>query len=288
MKFTVSQTCHTTLDVVDYTSLHKPCFVNYVESIDMAELQHAYPHDCFTIAWFCSGGGVHCIDQKSYSLYPHRLFFIQAGEPYRFLQADDINAYLLLIDPDYLYREQCNMDFTRGLPYLDLPYSETAFCHHLFKQLLLEDACADKEYSQHFNTSLRYLFSFLEQLAKGQQNVSLSTDYYFLNRFREVLHTHGREALGNTDYAKLMDMSEYQLKQKCKQATGSSVKQFVIEYKLTEAKMLLVQTNLTISEIAYRLGFEDNSYFSRLFKQKTGTTPLLYAELQQTSSGTSK
>jgi AraC-like DNA-binding protein len=45
-----------------------------------------------------------------------------------------------------------------------------------------------------------------------------------------------------------------------------------------EAKILLKQTSLTVSEIATRLGFEDISYFTRVFRKNSGMTPKLYRD----------
>jgi len=48
---------------------------------------------------------------------------------------------------------------------------------------------------------------------------------------------------------------------------------------LTEAKVLLKQTEKTISEIAHELKFEDQSYFSRFFKKHTCVTPQEYRNM---------
>ncbi|MCC8154772.1 MAG: helix-turn-helix transcriptional regulator [Tannerellaceae bacterium] len=59
----------------------------------------------------------------------------------------------------------------------------------------------------------------------------------------------------------------------CKEYAGVTAKQFLLDCKLTEAKRLLLYSNWHVNEIAFRLGFEDSSYFSRIFKKKTSLTP---------------
>jgi YesN/AraC family two-component response regulator len=48
--------------------------------------------------------------------------------------------------------------------------------------------------------------------------------------------------------------------------------------KLTEAKNLLTSTNKSISEIGFELGYNEKSYFSNVFKKKTGQTPSEFRE----------
>lgn len=47
-----------------------------------------------------------------------------------------------------------------------------------------------------------------------------------------------------------------------------------MNYFITEAQLLLTDVSLTISEVSYRLNFDDKSYFTRVFKKKTGKTPV--------------
>jgi len=58
-----------------------------------------------------------------------------------------------------------------------------------------------------------------------------------------------------------------------KAVTGKSPTQWIDELIVLEAKVLLYQSHLTISEISYELGIEDSSCFGRMFKKYTGLTP---------------
>ena len=58
-----------------------------------------------------------------------------------------------------------------------------------------------------------------------------------------------------------------------KTATGRGALDHINSFLIDEAKNLLLEPNTTISETAYKLGFEYPQYFSRLFKKKVGMTP---------------
>ncbi|MGH8023900.1 MAG: helix-turn-helix domain-containing protein, partial [Limisphaerales bacterium] len=55
--------------------------------------------------------------------------------------------------------------------------------------------------------------------------------------------------------------------------TGLSPHQYLLELRLVRARSLLAETDLSIKEIALKTGFEDELYFSRLFRQKLNVTP---------------
>ena len=64
-----------------------------------------------------------------------------------------------------------------------------------------------------------------------------------------------------------------------KKETGLNAQEHIHQYVIEEAKNILLNSNQSVSEIAFQLGFEYPQYFSRLFKQKTGKTPLEFRNL---------
>lgn len=73
-------------------------------------------------------------------------------------------------------------------------------------------------------------------------------------------------------------MSRVQLYRKIKTLTGTSPSLFVRSIRLQYAEVLLLQTNLNVSEIAYDVGFKDPAFFSRAFKKAFGKPPSIYRE----------
>jgi len=63
-----------------------------------------------------------------------------------------------------------------------------------------------------------------------------------------------------------------------KLAIGQSPIQYMLKLRICHAKRLLVQTEKGVKEVSYECGFEDPSYFCKIFKQKTGVTPLFFRE----------
>jgi len=75
------------------------------------------------------------------------------------------------------------------------------------------------------------------------------------------------------DICDSMNMNYYQLRNYFLNITGMSPYQYLLDMKINKAKELLETTNYQIKEISYKLAFDSQYYFSRLFKKKTGYTP---------------
>lgn len=79
-----------------------------------------------------------------------------------------------------------------------------------------------------------------------------------------------------SDYANSLSVHVNHLNHAVREVTGKSTSAHITERIAAEAKALLKHTDLSISDIAYSLGFEYPNYFNNFFKKNTGTTPLAY------------
>ena len=92
-------------------------------------------------------------------------------------------------------------------------------------------------------------------------------------QFHALLKTNFKTIKAPSQYAASLNISLSYLNECIKATTGNSVSAGIHQEIILEAKRLLCYTSLTIKEIAYDLGFEDHSYFSRLFSGITGAAP---------------
>ncbi len=76
-----------------------------------------------------------------------------------------------------------------------------------------------------------------------------------------------------TFFAKHLNVSTTHLNYCVKEVTGKTASSLLRDRVVVEAKRLLYATNLDVKEVAFKLGFDDHAYFSRLFKKETGQTP---------------
>jgi AraC family transcriptional activator of pobA len=98
-------------------------------------------------------------------------------------------------------------------------------------------------------------------------------------RFKNFVGKYYLEKQTVKAYAEMLCITPNHLSKIIKTTTGRTALQLIIERILADAKALLRLSSMNVSEIAYSLGFEDTSYFHRLFKKKTGVTPLKYRRM---------
>jgi AraC family transcriptional regulator, exoenzyme S synthesis regulatory protein ExsA len=91
---------------------------------------------------------------------------------------------------------------------------------------------------------------------------------------REMMEKNYAYNLSIEAYAKMTNRSVSSFKRDFQAIFNTTPGRWLIEKKLAHAKKLLMQSNNAIADVAYDSGFENTAHFSRLFKQKTGLTPL--------------
>ncbi len=147
---------------------------------------------------------------------------------------------------------------------------------------------ADAYLTKPFNTV--ELFTRLDQLVTLRKKIRLkfengnfghflktpaeSPETKFLQKAIKLIHEHLDDAaFGSVSLAHELHLSESQIYRKLKAITGKSTAVFIRSVRLQHSKELIQTTEKSISEIAYEVGFNDPSYFSRAFKEEFGFAP---------------
>ena len=152
----------------------------------------------------------------------------------------------------------------------------------------------EKEYQTNIDRySKNLIVTAIEQLLNysqrfyGRQFITrqkLNTD--LVSEFEQLLKSYFQsnisadKGLPSVDYfSSLLNLSSGYLTDLLKRETGKTTKEMMQIEVLELAKNKLLNSNDTVNEIAYSLGFEYPQYFNRLFKSKLGVTPLEYRQL---------
>ena len=119
------------------------------------------------------------------------------------------------------------------------------------------------------------IINFLNSIeVEEEMPASVKKEEKFLQKLVQIIEAD----LDNEDFdvihlARSLQMSRAQLYRKVNALTGTSVALYMRQIRLQNARKLLSTTTLSISEIAYRVGFKDPNYFSRVFSETYGQTP---------------
>ena len=144
--------------------------------------------------------------------------------------------------------------------YLTKPFEKAELLTRLNQLILLRK----KMLSKFEKTGIERL------LSKNVKN----SETKFLDKIITVIHDNITQSdFGPNQLALQLHLSESQLYRKLKATSGKSTALFMRSIRLQKAKELIQTTDKTISEVAYDVGFNDPSYFSRAFKEEFGSAP---------------
>ncbi|QIB67097.1 GlxA family transcriptional regulator [Kineobactrum salinum] len=93
---------------------------------------------------------------------------------------------------------------------------------------------------------------------------------------QQWLQTHVGHPVSLAAMAPALGISARSLNRRFRQATGMTPQHYLNTLRINSARELLRRSNLSISEVAWQLGLQDASYFSRLFRRLNGMTPMKY------------
>lgn len=164
---------------------------------------------------------------------------------------------------------------------LHLSPREEEIMWSLFNKMETEYSNNPDEFSRtiilsHFDSLLKYAQRFYKRQFIDRKPLLGATVTKFNERLDEYFEKGDaqKQGLPTVNYmASQLNLSPKYLSDLLKQETGKTALELIHLYVVSAAKNLLVAGELSISEIAYQLGFENPPYFSRLFKKEVGMSP---------------
>lgn len=116
---------------------------------------------------------------------------------------------------------------------------------------------------------------FVHRVHRCRTNPNLSRQ---IQQCVDYIEMHLEQKISAAEMAELIGYTEYYLTRKFKEETGLSLTNYTRFAKIERAKVLLKSSDRTVQEIAVQLGFGTRNYFSHVFRQVTGQTPVQYRE----------
>ncbi len=257
----------------------------YIRTFQKHKVEHpfvmnAHAHDFYLVMLFTKGDGSHTIDFKTYPVSPGSVFFMSPSEIHSWDLSDDTDGYVLFFNSsfylmDALSKQLFNLPFLRPknkISHAQLNKKEQKEIEAVFQSIARE---AEGE-SQLKNNILRsyldvLLFKLAAMIKPGKDEKS--TPVSIVPELEALIDTHFMEHQPLAFYSGKLNISSQQLNSLTKKYLNKTVADLIQERMMAEAKRLLVYSSLTVSEIGYRLNFNDNSYFNRFFKKAEKITP---------------
>ena len=243
--------------------------------------------DAITVL-ICIRGQIRCsINLKEYIITENDLFICFSGDIVQIHHAENVEGYALLLSSDYLDELQIDLKL-RTDTYMNVKHN--AVIHLPYEEII--------ELKPYFTLLQKYIRKNNLYVIKG---LIQAVSYTIISLRQEYGVENGPENLTNEPRAQqifdrfiyLLDI--YHTKERClkfyadkmaitpkymslmvKNFSGRNALEWLNEYVVLEAKLMLNYTNMTIQEISYRLNFPTQSSFGKYFKQQAGISPKQY------------
>ena len=228
----------------------------------------------FEIIYLTKGKGTHTIDTKEYEIKPPVIFTIRKEQVHFWNIKTEPDGFVLIIKKSFL--EDClDKDIKRLISELSsqtclVPNDDSTI--DIFN-LLLKEHQEKKPYKRPIiDGLLKALLAKLLQSAAPHFSKNGNSNIF--QKFVDLLNQENNLTNKVNHYAQLLNTTPQNLNAICRKESGQSTTEILSEHIISEVKRLLLYTDFTVSEIASKLDFKDNSHFSKYFKRHVGHTPV--------------
>jgi len=235
--------------------------------------------------------------QQEYDFDEGVMFFIAPGQVFKIeVEPNSIHkrsGWFLLIHPDFLWNTALAKTI-KQYEYFDYSVHEALFLSDKEETAMIGIMHSiQQEYQSNIDkfsqdiiiAQLELLLVHADRFYHRQFLTRKITNHKILNRLEELLTNYFNsdnltdKGLPSVQYiAKTLNVSPNYLSDLLKVLTGQSTQQHIHDKLIEKAKERLSTTDLSVSEIAYELGFEHSQSFSKLFKAKTDLSPMKFRQ----------
>lgn len=252
---------------------------------DRIRAEEPHQHDCMEIMYIEKGAGCCIMNQIRYPVLRGDFFIFRPGDVHEFIPASPISYYNLLFSDELFTPEEKGIIETHPLLMqwrtgkapnrgkINVQLSQAAKVEAMFSELA-EECKYRKPESNLLRKALffRLIFFVLRGSTvsppiagnKHEQQLSLLFDFIARNYAKK---------LSIADLAKAAGVSPNYFNELLQKTIGQNITEYLLRYRVEQAKIALENPENTISWIACCSGFYDASHFIRVFKQITGMTP---------------
>ncbi|MFJ1760494.1 helix-turn-helix domain-containing protein [Amycolatopsis sp. NPDC088138] len=238
--------------------------------LSRAEFPHR--HTFHELVHVTGGTGKHVVDLARWPLRPPHLGVITAGQVHHWAGVRGLTGHVVLFTDDFLLDHPADRDRLRRLgerPWLELDARADADVTRLVTEL-------EAEYRRGADSVVRALLHVLVVRVGRLPGTPEAPPARAGAVAAEFARLTGRADLGLWSvraHAERIGVTPEHLTDAVKAATGRTAAQLVREARIREAQRFLLRTDLTVRQVASRVGFADPAYFCRFFRRETGSSP---------------
>ncbi|MFD3530147.1 AraC family transcriptional regulator [Streptomyces sp. NPDC058664] len=239
----------------------------------------AFPHrhTFHEIVHVTAGTGTHVVDLDRRPLRPPHLDVILPGQVHHWEDAHGLDGTVVLFTEDFLLDHPGDRDLLRRLgerPWRTLDGPTHARTGRLMAELVEEYRHGADGFATVLRSLLHVLLVRTARLpGPGAPTPPPGRPGAVSEEFTRLITRTGAETRTVRECAELIGVTPGHLAEAVRAATGRTPAALLREARTREAQRLLVSTDLTVRQVASRVGFGDPAYFCRFFRRETGRSP---------------
>jgi AraC family transcriptional regulator, transcriptional activator of pobA len=243
-------------------------------------IRDPHRHDYHELMWLREGEGVQLIDGEAYKIVPGTVTVIARGRVHQFRDAHGLRGGLLRITDAAVTGAEGWLLGRREATVIAVPPGESDRYESVLRALHAETRRPPDPYAadlvRHLTATLLLWLARWHEASRAERPQVDDADVALQGRFAELLERDHARHHDVAHYADALGVPAAALSRALVAVTGRATKELIVERVMTEAMRLLRFTDLTVGEVAFRVGYEDPLYFSRAFKRYAGRAPLAY------------
>lgn len=240
--------------------------------------EHTHEFCELVLVW--RGNGLHILNDRPYRITRGDLFYIRAQDKHAYASVNDLVLQNVIYCPDRL---KLNVDWpahipgflnARGEPHWRLSSNGMAQVRQTIAQLEQESQKHDPVANPMAELLFAQLVMTLKRHRYATDNPSATVQEALLDKLIARLAGSLNKSFVLEKFCEQEQCSERALRQQFRTQTGMTVNHYLRQLRICHAQYLLQHTELMVSEVAMRSGFEDSNYFSVVFNREVGMTPV--------------
>lgn len=269
------------------SDLYINTFKNHLINHSFIEKPHR--HNFYLLVFFTNGSGTHEVDFDKFQIQPGSVFLLQPGQMHHWVLSEDIEGFIIFYAAE-MYNLYFGNKTIEDYPFyfsiqnspeivLDaaemksiLPYFESLIAEMQTNKLFKRDKIMNVLDSIHIDLARKYNEIYVHET--HSYNVKIKS-------LEQLLEKKYKEEKSASFYASELNITLKHLNRICNEILKKTTTEVIVDRIILEAKRMLLDKNWTVNEIATELGYEDYSYFTRLFKKHVAMTPTNFRLLKK-------
>lgn len=255
-----------------------------------------HQQEFYEINIITNGKGIHFIEENEVPAIVGDVFIIPPNVTHGYIGGEGFDVYHILISDKFIKKfitdlqqlpnfftlfaaEPIMRTSTKQPLYLSLNKEQFTEVNKILNELLRYEKIFDST-SNVIRTNLCMVFistlcKIYSEVSETRENIINNYDEYFMESI-SYIHQNYHQKISINDLCEIAHLSRSSYIRKFKEICKIPPSNYIVKQRIQAAKNMLITTNFSIIEIAFRTGFYDTSHFAKAFEAETKVSPAIY------------